>query len=418
MQAIVVSTGEELIRGRILDTNAAFLATELERHGFEMRRIVVVGDDPEQVRNELARAATECRLILLTGGLGPTADDRTRGAIAEVAGRPLVEDEGARRHVEQRIRGFGREPEQKQFTQALFPEGSVVIPNPNGTACGFACQAGKAWIVAMPGVPGEMYPMFHDSVLPFALDKLAPAEHVRAATVRIFRMPESVADSRIADMSDQHRNPYVGITVSEGVISISVRAHAPDAAEAQRLVDADMAVLRERFGDLVFGTGDATLADAVAEQLDRCDATLAVAESVTGGQISDMLVAIPGISRRFLAGIVAYANEAKCTQLGVPADLIERHGAVSAEVAEAMARGACEATGARLGIGTTGIAGPAGGSDAKPVGLVYVAVCLDGKTRVAQHKFRGNRNRIRDWAAKEALNMARLALLKGVESLG
>jgi nicotinamide-nucleotide amidase len=417
VQAIVISTGEELLRGRIVDTNAAFLATELERHGFDMRRIVVVGDSPEQMRNELARAAGDCRLVVLTGGLGPTADDRTRGAIAEAVGRPLVEDASARRHVVERIRSFGREPEERQFSQAHFPEGSRVFPNPNGTACGFASRAGQSWIVAMPGVPGEMRPMFHASVLPFVLEELAPSECVRAATVRLFPLPESVADGRIADMTEYGRNPSVGITVSDGVISISVRAHGPDEATARRLLDADVKALKERFGDLVFGMDDATLAGALAELLGRGSVTLAVAESVTGGLVSHMLVGVPGISRWFLAGIVAYANEAKSSQLGVPAALIEQHGAVSAEVAEAMARGACAATGARLGISTTGIAGPTGGSDEKPVGLVYVGVCLDGRARVERHEFRGDRERVRDRAAKEALNMGRLALLKGVESL-
>jgi nicotinamide-nucleotide amidase len=205
--------------------------------------------------------------------------------------------------------------------------------------------------------------------------------------------------------------------VSDGIISISVRARGADEAAARRLLDADVATLKERFGDLVFGMGDVTLAEALAEQLDRCEATLAVAESLTGGLIGHMLVGVPGISRWFVAGVVAYANEAKCAQLGVPAALIERHGAVSAEVAEAMARGACTATGARLGVSTTGIAGPTGGRDGKPVGLVYVAVCLDGEVRVARYAYRGNRQRVRDRAAKEALNMARLALLKGVQSL-
>jgi len=416
LQTTVISTGEELLRGRTVDTNAAFLAAELERHGFDVQRLVVVGDAPERLRDELARAAADSRLVLASGGLGPTADDRTRWAIGEVAGRPLVEDAESRRHVEERIRSFGREPEERQFSQALFPEGSTVFANPLGTARGFACRADGAWIVAMPGVPDEMRPMFRASVLPFLLATLAPTACARTAVVHLYPLSESVADGRIADMTAYGRNPSVGITVSDGVISVSVRARGEDEAAAERLLDADVRTLTERFGDLVFGLDDATLVGALAEQLQRRQTTVAVAESVTGGLVSHMLVGVPGVSSVFLAGIVAYADRAKCDLLSVRPELIERHGAVSAQVAEAMARGACAATGAALGISTTGIAGPAGGSERKPVGLVYVGVCLDGRARVERHQLRGGRERIRDRAAKHALNMARLALLKGVES--
>ncbi|NLW50539.1 MAG: competence/damage-inducible protein A [Candidatus Brocadiaceae bacterium] len=416
MQAIVISTGEELLRGRILDTNAAFLATELERQGFDMRRIVVVGDAPDHIREELVRAAADSALVVMTGGLGPTADDRMRDAIAAAVGRPLVEDADARRHVAERIRSFGREPEPRQFTQALFPEGSEVFANPNGTACGFACRAGESWMVAMPGVPGEMRPMFHASVVPFIRRALPTAECVQTAVVRLYPLPESVADERIADMSGFGRNPSLGITVSDGIISISVRAHADDEGTARRLLDADVAVLRERFADLVFGAGEATLAEALAEQLARRQVSVAVAESLTGGLVSHMLVGVPGISRWLAGSVVAYSNEVKCAQLGVPPELIQQHGAVSAEVAEAMARGICRATGARLGMGTTGIAGPGGGSVRKPVGLAYTAVCLDGHVQVERHQYRGDRERIRDRAAKDVLNAARLTLLRGVES--
>ena len=417
MKTTIISTGEELIRGRTVDTNAGFLAAGLSRHGFDVHRIVVVGDAPERLRDEITHAARDSAAILVTGGLGPTGDDRTRGAIAEALGRRLVEDAGARRHVEERVRSFGREPEPRQFSQAHFPEGSRVFANPHGTACGFACEAGGAVLAAMPGVPGEMRPMFRERVLPFLIERLCPGVCVKAETVHLFSLSESAADGRIGDMMAIGRNPSVGITVREGVISLSVRARAPDEAAAQALLDADLQALRERFGDLVFGLGSATLAGALAEQLEASEASVGIAESVTGGLVTQMLVRVPGISRFLRAGIVAYADAAKVDQLGVPRELIGRRGAVSPEVAEAMARGVCAAVGSRLGISTTGIAGPTGGSAQKPVGLVHVGLCLGGESAVRTFRLRGERWRIMDRAAKHALNLARRALASGLHSL-
>ncbi len=363
------------------------------------------------------RAGADSDLIVMSGGLGPTADDRTRGAVARAAGAELVEDADTRRHVEERIRGFGREASPAHLTQALFPAGSVIFPNPRGTAAGFACRIGGAWLTAMPGVPSEMLPMFEESVLPFLLEKLTPAGHAAMGTVHLFPIAESDADERIADMSAEDRNPYVGITVSEGVITISTRACGATAEEAQELVRRDVETIRQRFGDLVYGSGGVSLAQALSAELDRTGTSIAVAESLTGGMVAGLLVDVPGISRHFLGGVVAYADAAKVERLGVPPDVLREHGAVSPQVAEAMARGACAAFGADLGVSTTGIAGPTGGSERKPVGLVYVGVCHGGRTAVHRLELRGDRARVRDRSAKYALNLSRLALLRGVEAL-
>jgi nicotinamide-nucleotide amidase len=269
----------------------------------------------------------------------------------------------------------------------------------------------------MPGVPSEMVPMFCESVLPFVLRELASGAHVRMQTVHIFPAPESAVDERILDLTPLGRNPSVGITVRDGVVSVSTLARARDAREAERLVGQDVAALKERFGDLIFGFGNATLATAVSDELERHGLTIGVAESVTGGLVGHMLVDVPGISRFFLADIVAYSDQAKVKQLGVAPELIEEHGAVSLEVAESMARGVCAAVGCDLGLSTTGIAGPTGGSKQKPVGLVYIGVCLGGAAKVAELTLRGDRWQIKDRAAKHALNTARLALMKGMESL-
>jgi len=410
LDAAIISTGEELVQGRVADTNAAFVAARLGRHGFDVRRIAAIGDDPTALETEIERSLEDAELVLVTGGLGPTADDRTRGAIARAVGRELVEDGDTRRHVEERLKSYGHHATPEQLSQCHFPQGARIFPNPRGTARGFACSTDRGWVVAMPGVPPEMRPMFTRSVLPFLVEELAPSGAVRMETVHIFPASESRVDREITDLTVHGRNPAVGITVSDGIITVSVRGCADSRGEADRLVERDLDVLRERFGDLVFGTGDTTLAGALSRELERTDKTVAVAESITGGLIGDMLVDVPGISRSFLLDVVAYCDEAKVRQLGVPRGAIEREGAVSAPVAEAMAIGACRAADADLGISTTGIAGPTGGTPQKPVGLVYVGLCLDGRTRVRKLNLRGDRRRIKDRAAKHALNMARLAL--------
>lgn len=415
MRTIIISTGEELVCGRILDTNASYLAAELTRHGFQVERLTTVGDDPAIVRSEVLKAAQEGDLILISGGLGPTADDRTRQAIAEAAGRNLVEDPDSRRHVEDRLRSFGRTVTDRHLEQARFPQGAVVFANSCGTARGFACQVGKAWVAAMPGVPVEMVAMFSGSVLPFLMERLAPAWHVRGETVHIFPASESAVDERITDLTPLGRNPSVGITVRDGIVSVSVLARAQVPREAEALLRRDVEALRERFGHLAFGCGGATLASALSDELERRGLTVSVAESVTGGLIGHMLVDVPGISRFFLADIVAYSNEAKVQQLRVSRDELLRRGAVSAEVAESMARGICAATGSSLGLSTTGVAGPTGGTREKPVGLVFVGICLEGCARVVALDLRGDRWQIKDRAAKHALNVARLALIQGVD---
>jgi nicotinamide-nucleotide amidase len=416
VRTTIISTGEELICGRTVDTNAGFLAAELARCGFQVQRLLAVGDEPELLREEIRRCAGDSDLIVVTGGLGPTADDRTRRAIAEAAGRELAEDEESRLHVVDRLRSFGREASEGHLAQAHFPSGSTVFPNPRGTARGFACRADSAWVVAMPGVPGEMRGMFAESVLPFLLRRLSPHGHVRIETVNLFPASESEVDERIADLTAHGRNPSIGITVRNGVVSVTLRARADDEQEAEQMVRRDRQTLEARFGERIFE--GPTLAEALSKRLISRGLTIAAAESITGGLIGNMLVDVPGISRCFLGGVVAYSNEVKVARLGVPRAEIERHGAVSREVAASMARAVQQALGSDLAVSTTGIAGPTGGTEQKPVGLVYVGVCFEEEMRVARLDLRGDRRQIKDRAAKHALNFARLALLKGMQSLG
>ena len=405
----IMSVGDELITGDTLDTNASFLAGELTTWGFTIRRIVMVGDEPEALQQELARAAGDSAFIVLSGGLGPTADDRTRRAIASAAGKELVLDHESLEHVRHIVEAHGRRMSQAHAAQAYFPEGSVIFPNMRGTARGFACQVGKATVLTMPGVPEEMHAVFRDGVLPYLLRASDSRGLVRK--VNLFGLPESAVDAQIADLTVAGRNPSVGLKVEAGVVSISLRAAAPRTGEAEQLVEQDMRTIRQRFGEAVFGYDDTSLAEALSSLFQEQGLTVAVAESCTGGLVGDLLTDVPGISRFFLLDVVAYSNEAKVSQLGVPADQIQRFGAVSAEVARSMAAGACRLSGALLGISTTGITGPSGGTPEKPVGLVYVGICLDGQTAAHELRLRGDRRRIKQHAARHALNAARLALL-------
>jgi nicotinamide-nucleotide amidase len=406
----ILSSGEELTCGHTADANGPFLAAQLTANGFAVRRIVVVGDDPTALREELVRSAQDSDVVLVTGGLGPTADDRTREAIAEACGAHLVRAEVALEHVRSIIEGHGYKMTEAHARQALFPEGAQLHPNDRGTALGFACRVGRAKVIVMPGVPREMHGMFHQSVLP---SLLADAEErTCVTTVNLFGLPESLVDERIGDMMAAGRNPAVGLKVGDGVVCVCLRATAPTDEAARELAGKDARVLEERFGEAAFGRDETTLAQALSEQMERHNVKVAVAESCTGGLVGGLLTDVPGISRFLLADIVAYSNEAKVSLLRVPAGEIESFGAVSPQVAESMARGVCEITGAELGISTTGIAGPTGGSVEKPVGLVYVGICLNGKTTSHELNLRGDRWRIRSRAARYALDLARLALLR------
>jgi nicotinamide-nucleotide amidase len=264
-------------------------------------------------------------------------------------------------------------------------------------------------VIAMPGVPDEMRAVFREGALPLLLRRSRARILVRR--VKLFGVPESTVDERVRDLTRAGRNPSVGLKVDHGSVSLCLRATAPSATEAEKLLLRDVRTIRERFGQAVLGLDDVSLAEVLGNQLVAAGMKLAVAESCTGGLVGDLLTDVPGISQVLLADLVCYSNESKVAQLGVPADQIDSHGAVSPEVARSMASGACRATGAELGISTTGIAGPGGGTAQKPVGLVYVGICLDGRTRTHRLQLRGPRRRIKDRAARHALNFARLALL-------
>lgn len=407
MKAVLLAIGNELTSGQTVDTNSAHLARRLVALGIRTLRHATVGDDRPAIAAAITEAAREADLVLVSGGLGPTADDLTRDGLADAMGSELVLDEVSLRHLEAFFERRGRTMVPTNRVQAMFPAGARPIENVCGTAPGIAARLGDADVYVMPGVPHEMEAMFDGQIAPLLPHQgAAIAERV----VRAFGAGESDMAARLRDLMARDANPTVGTTVAAGLISVRISARAADADQAARLADAAADEVARRLGEWVIGRGDATMASAVGERLRRAGQTLATAESCTGGLVGRMITDVPGASDYFLGGVVSYANEVKQSALGVPADLLAEHGAVSEPVARAMAEGCRRTIGADWAVALTGIAGPTGGTDEKPVGLVYIALAGPSGTTVHRHVFPYARQIVRRRAAAAALNHLRLAL--------
>ena len=411
MEAVIIAVGDELLAGLIVDTNSPYLARRLGELGVPVIRHVTVGDDAGRIASAIGAAAGEAGLVLVTGGLGPTLDDVTRQGLAQAMGVELVEDT---RQAE-RIAGFfasrGRELKPSNLTQAQVPAGAEAIDNECGTAPGMAARLGDSQVFVMPGPPAEATEMFEERIAP----RLAGEAALVRREVHTFGAGESDIGEALADMMARGRNPTVGTAPMAGEVVVRITAMAPDRRQASAAAEKDVQEVRRRLGDLVFAADDDTLASVVAAALTSAGQTLAVAESCTGGMIGQMITATPGASQYFLGGVASYADSAKRDVLGVAAELIEQHGAVSEPVAAAMAQGARRRFGSHWALGVTGIAGPTGASAAKPVGLVYIAVAAPARggaagTEVHRHVFPGRREVIRRRAATAALNHLRLAM--------
>lgn len=411
MRGELISVGTELLLGQITDTNAASLARLLASWGVDLHAKQTVGDNPERIQAAVRLALERSDLIITTGGLGPTEDDLTAEAVAAVAGLPLVHHQETADRIAAFFARRGRTPPASVYRQAMIPSGAQVIANRHGTAPGLIVPIGQQVVFLFPGVPLEMRVLVADGLEPW-LRAHASGEVIRSRVLRITGMGESLVEERVRDLI-HGTNPTVAPLARLGEVHLRITAKgSPEAVEA--MIARAEAGLRDRLGDAVFGTDDETLQAVTARLLVARGTTLAVAESCTGGLLASRLTEVPGSSASMLAGFVAYGNEAKVRDLGVPDRLIAAHGAVSAEVAGAMAEGARARTGADLGVAVTGIAGPTGATPAKPVGLVYLALASEAGTRVEQLRFgdEAGRDGIRHLAAQAALNLIRLTLLR------
>jgi nicotinamide-nucleotide amidase len=412
LRAEIISVGTELLLGQITDTNATYLAGLLASFGVDVLFKQTVGDNLERIRRAVELALDRADLVVMTGGLGPTEDDLTVEAVALATGRPLVFDQT----VADRLKAFFEErrrvaPE-SVFRQARVPSGAQVVQNRRGTAPGLIVFAGERAIFMFPGVPREMEGLVEDALIPYLQARTAGVV-IRSRVLRIAGLGESMVEERVRDLM-RGTNPTVAPLAKLGEVHLRITAKALP-AEAEAMIARTEAALRARLGDVVFGTDEETLQAAVARLLVSRGQTLAIAESCTGGLVASRLTEVPGSSAFLLAGYVAYSNEAKIRDLGVTQALIQEHGAVSAPVAAAMARGARDRARADLGVGITGIAGPTGATPTKPLGLVYVAIADATTTHTEEFRFGESpgRSGIRHLAAQATLNLIRLTLVRG-----
>ena len=411
MRAELISIGTELAAGLIVDTNSAWLAGELSAVGILPVRHVTVTDSRQAIAEDIRRAAGAAEVVVATGGLGPTPDDLTRDALADAMGVSLRTDPEALRQIREFFARRSYPWTDSNARQAEFPEGTAPIPNAWGTAPGIRAEVGRAVVYCLPGVPDEMRQMFTEAVLP-ELRSRGGAGVVLTRTLPCFGAGESRIGEIIADLMEPGREVTVGTTAEAGVISVRFIVRAASEERARRLLDPVVAEVEGRLGHLVIGPEGTTLESAVGRLLGQGGLTIATAESCTGGLLAKRLTDVPGSSGYFLRGFVTYSNQAKVESLGVDPGLIERHGAVSAEVVEAMARGCRERSGTDFALATSGVAGPSGGTAAKPIGLVYIGLAGPQGGDFRELRLGGHLSRrlIRDRACSSALNLLRRRL--------
>jgi nicotinamide-nucleotide amidase len=406
MTCAVLSIGTELTRGELVDSNAAWLSAELTAIGFEVIEHATVDDDRARIIAAIQRLAPRVRVLIATGGLGPTTDDVTTVAAAGAAGVSLARDETSLDQIRRRLEKFGRTMTESNAKQADFPIGADILPNPAGTAPGFGVRVGECCAYFMPGVPHEMKRMFEEQIVP-RIRALAP-NNLYQSRLRTFGLPESVVGEKLVGVEAAFAGTTIGYRAHFPEIEVKVLARAPSHAAARDVCERATAEVRARLGAYVFGEAEDSFAGVVGRALRTRGWTLAIAESCTGGLVGSMLTREPGASDFLLLDAVTYANSAKSRILGVDEETIRWHGAVSPEVAAAMAQGAKRVSGADVALALTGVAGPAGGSEEKPVGTVYIAVARpDGTTDVKHRVLAGDRMRIQTLAAYTGLQLVR-----------
>jgi nicotinamide-nucleotide amidase len=415
MPAILLSIGDELTLGQTVDTNAAWLAGRLSTLGVGCAEHRTVPDDLDVIAQTITQCAQHADVLIVTGGLGPTDDDLTRPALAKAMGVELVEDPRSVEAIQAYFKARGRTMPHRNRVQATHPQTSAMLENTCGTAPGIRASLGACEVFVTPGVPREMRAMYERDIEPAIKSHVGTARTILTAKVNTFGSGESDVAERLGNLMARDRNPVVGTTVSNGYVSVRVRSESDDPAKAQAMLDDTIAQVHAHVAPLAFGVDEETLQHAVIELLIDRGKTVATAESCTGGLIAGMLTDVPGSSAAVLGGWVTYANAMKTAQLGVPSELIEQHGAVSRQVVEAMARGALDRSGADTALSTSGVAGPGGGTDEKPVGTVWIGLAWrDGDTTGCETRLAnmaGDRETIRDRSAKCALQLLRLHLL-------
>ena len=413
----LICVGTELLLGNIVNTNAAYLSEKCALLGLSMYHQSVVGDNAERLKDSLETALNRSDVVILSGGLGPTQDDLTKETAAEVMGIPLKEDP----HSRERIEEYFKNSQYKVITdnnwkQALVPEGAIVLDNENGTAPGIIMEKNGKSVILLPGPPGELIPMFEGKVYDY-LNKLQP-EIIYSTMVRICGLGESFVENEIRDLIDNQTNPTIATYAKIGQVDLRVTAKAASEKEAAKLAKPMLKELVKRFGDHIYTMDEhKSLEEVIVHFLKERSLTLTTAESCTGGMIAARITDVPGASEVFKQGLVTYSNRAKRKLLDVKKTTLKEYGAVSEKTAKEMAKNGAFITGSDACVSVTGTAGPTGGTEEKPVGLVYIGCCYNNKTVVKEFHFKGERQKIREQATANALILLRECILadKGQE---
>lgn len=406
----IISVGTEILLGNIVNTNAAYLAEKCAGLGLSCYYQDVVGDNEERLASVINTALSRADILLLSGGLGPTQDDLTKETAAKALGKNLYLHEPSKEAITAFFQNRGIEITENNWKQAMVPEDSIVIDNPNGTAPGIIMKENGKHVILMPGPPNEMIPMFDNSIMPY-LSELEPGI-IYSQIVKICGVGESKAEAMVEDLINEQSNPTIATYAKTGEVHLRVTARAEDEKEAKKMVKPIVKELKGRFGNHIYTTQeDVTLEKAVVDLLVANHLTITTVESCTGGMLAARLINVPGVSDIFKTGYITYSNKSKRRVLGIKKPLLEKHGAVSPEIAKDMAKRAVLFAKADVAVGITGIAGPDGGSEEKPVGLVYIACNVCGRIDVKECHFSGNRMKIRENSVSAALSMLRESIL-------
>jgi len=407
----LISVGTEILLGSIVNTNAAYLAGKCADLGLSCYYQTVVGDNDARLRETLQKALERSDIVILSGGLGPTQDDLTKEVTSQVLGLELTEDAHTKELIRDYMETRGLKVTENNWKQALAPAGARIVDNENGTAPGLIIEKNGKHVILLPGPPNELKPMFEKDIFPY-LNELAPGV-IYSRVVKVCGVGESIAETMIQDLIDAQKNPTIATYAKTGEVHIRVTAKAEDEKEAKKLVKPVVKELKVRFGNHIYTTDtDVTLEKSVVDLLEANHMTISAAESCTGGLLSARLINVAGASEVFKSGYITYSNKTKRKLIGVKRGTLEKHGAVSEAVAKEMAKGAAVLSKADVTVSVTGIAGPDGGSEDKPVGLVYIACQVRGEVIVKEFHFKGDRNKIREASVAAALDLIRECVLQ------
>ncbi|MEF9954641.1 MAG: competence/damage-inducible protein A [Clostridium sp.] len=407
----LISVGTELLLGNIVNTNARYLSEKCALLGASIYYQTTVGDNKERLSEVIKTAISRSDVIILNGGLGPTEDDITKEVCAEVMGAALVDDASVRTHLEEwyKLRGKTDIPE-SNWKQALVPEGAVVLPNDNGTAPGLILEKDGKTAILLPGPPNELYPMVENQVSPYIMSKQSAA--IRSQMVKICGFGESKVEEMLLDLIEGQSNPTLATYAKTKEVHLRVTARAETDEEARKLLKPVVKEIKKRFGNAVYTTDEnESLEEVVVRLLKKYELSVTTAESCTGGFLAGRIINVPGASEVFREGFITYSNKAKRKTLDVSKTTLRKYGAVSEQTAKEMATGGVFATDADICVAVTGIAGPDGGTEEKPVGLVYIACYMKDNVQVEEYHFNGNREKIREQTVVQALDLLRRSIL-------